>query len=62
MTDQTQNPWDTGTADAAANNAGSADAWGSPTPTPESGSTDWLTSAPRPRQNISVSWIRSIRR
>ncbi|MFW0879472.1 glycine betaine/L-proline ABC transporter permease ProW [Cronobacter dublinensis] len=48
MTDQTQNPWDTGTADAAANSAGSADAWGSPTPTPESGSTDWLTSAPAP--------------
>ena len=48
MTDQTQNPWDTGTADAAANSAGSADAWGSPTSTPESGSTDWLTSAPAP--------------
>ncbi|EOL8946178.1 glycine betaine/L-proline ABC transporter permease ProW [Cronobacter dublinensis] len=48
MTDQTQNPWDTGTADAAANSAGSTDAWGSPTPTPESGSTDWLTSAPAP--------------
>ncbi len=39
-------------ADAAANSASSADAWGSPTPTPESGSTDWLTSAPRQRQNI----------
>ncbi|SPW19566.1 Uncharacterised protein [Cronobacter sakazakii] len=32
MTDQTQNPWDTGSADAAANSASSADAWGSPTP------------------------------
>ncbi|EGT4370859.1 glycine betaine/L-proline ABC transporter permease ProW [Cronobacter malonaticus] len=38
MTNQTQNPWDTG----------SADAWGSPTPAPESGSTDWLNSAPAP--------------
>ncbi|WP_234007251.1 hypothetical protein, partial [Cronobacter sakazakii] len=35
MTDQTQNPWDTGSADAAANSANSADAWGSPTPAPE---------------------------
>ncbi|EIX1532504.1 glycine betaine/L-proline ABC transporter permease ProW [Cronobacter sakazakii] len=48
MTDQTQNPWDTGSADAAANSANSADAWGSPTPAPESGSTDWLNSAPAP--------------
>ncbi|CCJ89585.1 L-proline glycine betaine ABC transport system permease protein ProW (TC 3.A.1.12.1) [Cronobacter turicensis 564] len=48
MTDQTQNPWDTGAADAAANSASSADAWGSPTPAPESGSTDWLNSAPAP--------------
>ncbi|EPC7253196.1 glycine betaine/L-proline ABC transporter permease ProW [Cronobacter sakazakii] len=48
MTDQTQNPWDTGSADAAANSASSADAWGSPTSAPESGSTDWLNSAPAP--------------
>lgn len=47
MADQ-NNPWDTGAADTSAA-ANSADAWGSPTPAPDSGSADWLNSAPAPQ-------------
>ncbi|MCK1969138.1 glycine betaine/L-proline ABC transporter permease ProW [Franconibacter sp. IITDAS19] len=50
MADQ-NNPWDTGATSAAQSSsaANSADAWGSPTPAPESGSADWLNSAPAPQ-------------
>ena len=46
MADQS-NPWDT--APAAESAAPSADAWSTPSGTPaDSGSADWLTSAPAP--------------
>lgn len=50
MADQ-NNPWDTGATSAPQTSAAanSADAWGSPTPAPESGSADWLNSAPAPQ-------------
>ncbi|HBI09359.1 MAG TPA: proline/glycine betaine ABC transporter permease ProW [Franconibacter pulveris] len=50
MADQ-NNPWDTGATSATETSAAanSADAWGSPTPAPESGSADWLNSAPAPQ-------------
>ncbi len=65
MSQETTNPWDSGTAassQAAPTSSGGADAWGTPdgSATPDAASSsDWLNSAPRPRRNISISWIRS---
>ena len=60
MADQT-NPWDTTpAADSAAQNA---DARSTPSGAPtDGGGADWLTSAPRRHQSISILWIRSIKR
>ncbi len=62
MTDQTQNPWDTGTADAAANSGGSADAWAAQRPRRKAAQPTGSPARRRPRQNISISWTRSIKR
>ncbi len=60
MADQS-NPWDT--AAPADNAAQSADAWGNPTPRPlTAAAPTGLIARLRRSQNISILWIRSIKR